>query len=72
MIWKWEEILPELVSTEKVDFKSVQYANIVLLLVEAVKELKAETDALKQEANGIKAENENIKRDHATLKAENK
>jgi hypothetical protein len=42
-----EEVLPELVSTGKDGFKSVQYANIVPILVEAVKELKAENDKLK-------------------------
>ncbi len=43
-----EEILPELVSTGKDGFKSVQYANIVPILVEAVKELKAENDNLRE------------------------
>ncbi len=43
-----EEALPELVSSGKNGFKSVQYANIVPILVEAVKELKAENDKLKE------------------------
>jgi hypothetical protein len=42
-----ESILPELVSTSDLDVKSVKYQNITPLLVEAIKELKAENDNLK-------------------------
>ena len=42
-----ETILPELVSTSDLDVKSVKYQNITPLLVEAIKELKAENDLLK-------------------------
>ncbi len=53
-----EEILPELVSTGKDGFKSVQYANIVPILVEAVKELKSAKDA---EIATLKAENKQLR-----------
>jgi hypothetical protein len=43
-----EEILPELVATGTDGFKSVKYANIVPVLVEAIKELKAELNEVKK------------------------
>jgi len=43
-----EELLPEVVSTNEDGFKSVAYGNMVGLLVEAIKELKAEVEDLKQ------------------------
>ena len=44
-----EKVLPEVVSTDpdKDNIKSVAYANVVGLLVEAIKELKVEVDMLK-------------------------
>ena len=44
-----EKVLPEVVSTDpdKDNIKSVAYANVVGLLVEAIKELKIEVDTLK-------------------------
>lgn len=56
-----EKVLPEAVLTseredlEIEDFKSVDYGNIVGLLVEAIKELKAEVNSLKEELNGFKS-----------------
>ena len=44
-----EGVLPELVVTGKDGFKSVKYANIVPILVEAFKELKVENDVVKNE-----------------------
>jgi hypothetical protein len=43
-----EELLPEVVSTNEDGFKSVAYGNMVGLLVEAIKELKAEIEELKK------------------------
>ncbi len=57
-----EEILPEVVHTGSDGYKSVQYANIVPLLVEAIKELKEEVEALKQ----VKVENMVLKQELKT------
>jgi len=45
-----EKVLPEVVKTDDKGIKSVGYANIVPVLVEAIKELKAEIDELKKRA----------------------
>ena len=47
-------MLPELVVTNDDGFKAVDYSKLPLLTIQAVKELKAENDALKQRV----AENE--------------
>lgn len=48
-----EEVVPEVVMTGKdpLGLKSVAYANLVGILIEAIKELSAEVDALKQSQN---------------------
>ncbi|WP_400193789.1 beta strand repeat-containing protein [Hymenobacter sp. B81] len=45
-----EKIYPELVSTDAQGFKAVNYAQLTPILIEAIKELKAENDALKVRA----------------------
>jgi hypothetical protein len=42
-----EEVLPEIVTTRESGYKAVKYEKIVPLLIEAVKELKAEVDSLR-------------------------
>jgi hypothetical protein len=42
-----EEILPEIVTTRDNGYKAVKYEKIIPLLIEAIKELKAEVDDLK-------------------------
>ena len=42
-----EDVLPELVVTGEDGFKAVDYTKLPLLTIQAVKELKAENDALK-------------------------
>jgi Chaperone of endosialidase len=42
-----EEVLPELVNNRPDSYKGVQYDKLVALLIEAIKELKAEVDSLK-------------------------
>lgn len=43
-----EEVLPEIVSTRDNGYKAVYYEKLVPLLIEAIKELKAEVDELKK------------------------
>ncbi|MEL6823389.1 MAG: tail fiber domain-containing protein, partial [Calditrichota bacterium] len=43
-----EEVVPELVTTSEDGYKSVEYAQMVGLLIEAVKELKNENDQLRK------------------------
>ena len=43
-----ESTLPELVSTDKQGYKSIDYTKLTPILVEAVKELKAENESLRQ------------------------
>lgn len=44
-----EQVLPELVSTDVQGYKQVDYSKLPLLTIQAVKELKAENEALKQQ-----------------------
>jgi len=48
-----EEVLPELVVTNQNGFKAVDYTKLPLLTIQAVKELKAEKDALKQRVDEL-------------------
>ena len=49
-----EEIFPELVSTDENGYKSVQYGNFAPVLIEAIKELKAEKDDLQKQVDELK------------------
>ena len=49
-----EPYLPEIVSTDKKGFKSVKYANLTALLIQAVKEQQEQIEELKQEIKEIK------------------
>jgi hypothetical protein len=44
-----ETLFPELVSTDEKGFKAVNYSKLPLLTIQAVKELKADNDALKKQ-----------------------
>ena len=59
---------PELVATDDKGIKSVVYANLAAALIEVVKELNAENEALKVGYKSVKAENEVIKADIAEIK----
>ncbi|HUT29124.1 MAG TPA: tail fiber domain-containing protein [Sedimentisphaerales bacterium] len=48
-----EKVLPELVSTNKQGYKSVDYTKLTPVLIEAVKELKAENESLKQRLEAL-------------------
>ena len=43
-----EEVLPEVVTTRDSGYKAVKYEKIVPLLIESIKELKAEIEELKK------------------------
>ena len=49
-----EEVLPELVYTDEAGFKSVDYVKITPVLIEAVKELKAEKDDLQKQVDELR------------------
>ena len=55
-----ETVLPEAVVTGEDGYKSVDYGNITPLLIEAVKELKAEKDELKAEKDALEAKVEKL------------
>ncbi len=50
-----EQILPEVVHTDSHGFKSVDYAKVTPLLVEALKELKKENEYFKKELEALKS-----------------
>lgn len=50
-----EKVIPELVSTDKDGFKSVQYANITAVLVEAVKEQQTQIETLRKTIEALEA-----------------
>jgi hypothetical protein len=50
-----ETVLPELVSTDNEGYKSLAYDKMTAVLIEAVKELKAQNDALKAQSDALKA-----------------
>jgi hypothetical protein len=64
-----EKILPELVSTDANGYRSVAYANVVPVLVEAVKALKQDNDRKEQRIGTLEKDNAVTKKEHAELKA---
>lgn len=48
-----EQVVPELVVTDDTGYKSVEYANMVGVLVEAVKELKAQNESLRARVQAL-------------------
>lgn len=55
-----EEVFPELVETDSEGFKAVDYVSIAPILIEAIKELKAEKDELKAEKDALEAKVEKL------------
>ena len=60
-----EKIYPELVTTDSKGMKSVAYANISALLIEAVKDLKTEKDT---EIKSLKTQLDQVNREVTELK----
>jgi hypothetical protein len=56
-----EKVLPEVVSTDPVGYKTVEYSKVVALLVEAMKEQQEEIEALKKENASLKAQADKVK-----------
>jgi hypothetical protein len=63
-----EKILPEIVSTDHEGYKNVSYESVTPVLVEAVKELKADQASLRESLSSAQASNDNLA---AELKAAN-
>ncbi len=51
-----EKVYPELVFTDADGYKSVNYAQLTPVLIEAIKEQQAQIEALKQQNTALKAE----------------
>lgn len=64
-----ETVLPELVHTDHDGYKSVEYAKLSAVLVEAVKELNARNQALEDQAHALKAQNQALEERLAKLEA---
>jgi len=62
-----EKILPEVVNTDENGYKSVTYANVVPVLVEAVKTLNARTVIQQKQIDALKS----VQQENAVIKAEN-
>ena len=56
-----EKVLPELVNTDEKGYKSVAYANVVPVLVEAVKTLKQDNDGKQKQIDNLKTENAELR-----------
>ena len=56
-----EKEFPEIVNTADDGFKSVEYGKLTPVLIEAIKELKAEKDALETTVANQQKENEEMK-----------
>jgi hypothetical protein len=52
-----EQVLPELVKEDEQGYKAVNYSKLPLLTLQAVKELKAENDAMKQQNQSLQQRN---------------
>ena len=65
-----EEVFPELVGTDPDGFKSVSYSNLTPILIEAVKELKAEKDELETTVAKQQKENDAMRQEIDELKAQ--
>jgi hypothetical protein len=59
-----ERVLPDLVTEDEKGFKAVKYSQLPLLLLEAVRELKAQNDSLREEIEALKLKIDPVARTH--------
>ena len=62
-----EKVYPELVSTGPDGFKSVNYAQLTPVLIEAMKEQQQQIEALKAQNQALQARTALVEADHASL-----
>ena len=62
-----EKVYPELVSTDADGFKSVNYAQLTPVLIEALKELQQQIETLKAQNQALQARTALVEADHASL-----
>jgi hypothetical protein len=62
-----EQVFPEMVSTDERGYKMVNYSELPYLTLQAVKELKAENDALKARSERLETENDALKAQVAAI-----
>jgi len=55
-----EQVLPELVETDKDGFKAVNYSKLPLFTIQAMKELKSENDVLKQRVDQLEQREQHV------------
>jgi len=64
-----EQVLPEVVKEGADGDKAVAYTELIPVLVESIKELKAGTDELRAEAEVLRAESQSLRADNDALRA---
>ena len=64
-----EAVLPELVNTDAEGYKAVEYANVVAVLIEAIKEQQTIIDAQKREIEQLQASNTAMQQEMSQLQS---
>jgi len=65
-----EKVYPELVRTDEQGYKSVTYATMTPILVQAIKELTQEVNLLKNKVDTLSSENKNLSTENKNLSTE--
>ena len=63
-----EAVLPELVATDNEGYKAIDYAQLPLLTIQAMKELKVENDGLKTANDALKGQADALKSETDAIK----
>ena len=58
---EFEEVIPELVKTDKDGYKSIDYVKLTPVLVEAIKEQQQQIESTKKENQQLKSELDELK-----------